>query len=387
MKLVNNLRYLMQTCGYVGMFAASTLISATPFDDAFNQIGAQQWMAAPNSKLEAVAPNPIPDGTAGVDGIMSKWSGGAYDTTRDQLVIWGGGHKGYAGNEVYTFNVNNMQWTLFKQPTPPSQVRADSATYLDGNPSSRHTYDGLVYIPPPVDRLYAHGDALWGRAWSDDSVWLFDFNNKSWTRGAQKPDYVPNDLHDYDFVTSKVYSHGRNYLKTYDAQTNSWNTVSNFSSYQQLDGNGAVDPIRRKFVRLGGGLLHVWDIDNPNTSRSVLNTTGATEIINSYAPGFVYDPVSDKYVAWNGTDTSGSIYVLDMDTLVWTRLAPTGPVKPGTNPNNEFNGVFGRFQYIPSKNAFIAVKYTDDNVFIYKLNNQAPMSAPNKPAAPNIVVQ
>jgi len=364
----------------------SSTALATPFDDQISSAGTQQWVSLPNTRMETVQPNPVPTGTGGVINVMIKWNGAAYDTSRDRLVVWGGGHWDYAGNEVYTFDVNSMQWELFTQPTPNSQIRPNVTVYPDGTPGARHTYDELAYIPPPIDRFYARGDALYGEAWSDNTTWLFDFNSRTWTAGATKNDYVPNEITDYDFVTNKVYSHGKNYLSAYDPTTNSWATVSQSSSYQQLDGNGAIDPIRRKFVRIGAGLAHVWDLDNPSTPRSNLNTTGATQIVNSYAPGFVYDPVSDKFVAWDGLDSSGALYVLDMDTLVWTRIVPQTPVRPNIIASREAYGTFGRFQYIPSKNVFLGVNYTDDNVYIFKLNASPPMSVPAAPAQPSVTV-
>src|SRR5688572_7463782 len=31
-------------------------------------------------------------------------SGGSYDSTRNRMIVWGGGHGDYAGNEIYTFD-------------------------------------------------------------------------------------------------------------------------------------------------------------------------------------------------------------------------------------------------------------------------------------------
>jgi hypothetical protein len=37
---------------------------------------------------------------------MAAWGGGAHDTKRDRLIVWGGGHGDYGGNELYAFDVN-----------------------------------------------------------------------------------------------------------------------------------------------------------------------------------------------------------------------------------------------------------------------------------------
>ena len=47
------------------------------------------WYEVPNSHLRDVAPKPLPPGIFRT--IITAWSGGAYDTTRDRLIIMGGG--------------------------------------------------------------------------------------------------------------------------------------------------------------------------------------------------------------------------------------------------------------------------------------------------------
>src|SRR5262249_55208648 len=80
----------------------SIVLSTSTIDS----LQAGQWFQVPNSNLSAVLPNPLPPGNP--VNIMAAWSGGAYDTTRDRLIIWGGGHADYAGNEIYVFDVNSL---------------------------------------------------------------------------------------------------------------------------------------------------------------------------------------------------------------------------------------------------------------------------------------
>ena len=85
---------------------------------------------------------------------MQGWSGGAYDTKRDRLIVWGGGHSGYAGNEVYIFDINTLQWQRLIEPS--TQVSPDTLYYPDGLPTSRHTYDYIEYLPT-MDRFCSAG--------------------------------------------------------------------------------------------------------------------------------------------------------------------------------------------------------------------------------------
>ena len=63
------------------------------------------------------------------------------------LVIWGGGHGDYGGNEVYAFGpltADAPQWYRLRDRTEPfpSDVAEDGA----GNPVSRHTYSTIVHV-------------------------------------------------------------------------------------------------------------------------------------------------------------------------------------------------------------------------------------------------
>ena len=40
--------------------------------------------------------------------VTNAWSGGAYDTKRGQLYIWGGGHADYKGNEIYALDISTI---------------------------------------------------------------------------------------------------------------------------------------------------------------------------------------------------------------------------------------------------------------------------------------
>src|SRR6185437_13332269 len=36
--------------------------------------------------------------------VITAWNGGIADTLRNRLIIWGGGHANYSGNELYSLN-------------------------------------------------------------------------------------------------------------------------------------------------------------------------------------------------------------------------------------------------------------------------------------------
>ncbi len=365
-------KYYCTTALLLILLCFTGVTNATPFDDLIAATPANTWVELPDTSLDAVAPIPLPPGTAGVEGVMSKWCGATYDTKRDRLIVWGGGHRGYAGNELYGFDVNNMTWSRITEPTPNEQIIENEDVYADGLPSARHTYDGMSYIPEPFDVLYGRGSATYGHIPKNSPyTWIYEFKNSQWVRTDDHPDHRVSELTGYDPVSGNIYSHGKHYLSIYSPETNTWRIDSDRFSREPLDGNASLDPVRRKFVRIGGGVISAWDISISPSTRTELITTGQNQIIDAIAPGFVYDAASDKFVAWDGYDTSGAVYILDMDTLVWEKVLPASEVKPyvNTDSNAETNGIFGRFQYIPSKNVFLAVSYTYKNVYIFKLGD------------------
>lgn len=354
------------------------------YANAIDDLQPGHWYEVPNSKIRDVVPSPEPPGIQGPAGIVNAWNGGAYDTNRDRFIVWGGGHQAYGGNEVYTFDINTLEWTRAWGPSPSIPAPDNTAcatTYSDGNPSSRHNYDGQEYIPPPIDKFWFAGGSIYcGGGNSARDAWWFDFGTLKWTQRASPPVSTFADLElvaAYDPVTGHVFfSFPNNPLAEYDPATNSWQTRGD-----QGPGYGrsaaAIDWTRRKLVAIGGGSLYFYTLNPSGTLvRQSLNTSGATEIVSG-RPGLEYDPVSDRLVAWNGGQY---VYTLNLDTSVWTKVspAPTNTVVPTAGASS---GTYGRFRYVPSKNVFIAVNSIDQNVFVYKLSpgTGTPTSAPAAP--------
>ncbi len=84
-----------------------------------------------------------PDAGGRLGRRITAWSGAALDTNADRLLVWGGGHADYSGNEVYAFDLRTLRWTRL---TEPSAVDRSRGHYADGNPRSRHTYDYIEFV-------------------------------------------------------------------------------------------------------------------------------------------------------------------------------------------------------------------------------------------------
>ncbi len=89
----------------------------------------------------------------GQTGVMDDWNGGIWApdySALGALVVFGGGHNGYFGNEVYAWDASTRLWDCIVEPTWPW---ADPRDYVEGElqtgePMSVHTYDMVQYIPP-----------------------------------------------------------------------------------------------------------------------------------------------------------------------------------------------------------------------------------------------
>ena len=317
----------IKTIALAGLFIAGTAYAACPAD--VSTLAPGTWCAVSNSNMRSVGFN-WPAGTdyskngLGVDAVISTWSGGAYDTKRDRLIVWGGGHFAYGGNEIYAFDVNALKWMRISDPSIP--VAENTAHASDGGPVSRHSYDSIEYVSS-IDRFCAFGIAGNYSTGVElgASTDCFNFDTLSWERKADATSYGIGAISDVDPVTGRVWVRGNNGYKgtfsEWDPVKNSWSLrIAQETDNTMYYKTGAIDPKRRKFVGVGGGDVYVWDIGTSGTIvRQNITTSGASEIVNSKNAGFAYDSVSDRLVAW---DSGANVYALNTDTWVWSLMTP-----------------------------------------------------------------
>jgi|GEM_PF-3497654 len=316
----------------------------------------------------------------GLAAIMSAWSGGTFDSRRDRLLIFGGGHNGYGGNEIYAFDLPSLKWMRLTDPTvnPNRAVPQNN----DGTPISRHTYGGLAYLEN-VDRLFAFGGAPDSQSGGCgiSGTFTYDlqaressgsYSTSQWTRhsGQNEPPSKCDDYAVFDPVTGKVFYRfgpSPSGWSSFDVQQNAWASLNNIAIANN-DINAVVDPTRRLIVETGGGSLIYWNLNSADLSdRQNISSTGDRAIQNADDPGLAYDPSSDRVVGWSG---GTSVYALDVDQNQWTRIdaASTNVANPGSVTAS--GGVFGRFAYSANLNVFVVVDSVDRNVFLYRLGGE-----------------
>jgi hypothetical protein len=354
--------------------------------DPVDSLQPRHWLEVPDSRMKSVAFK-WPKGVRysvnniGVRGVIALWSGAAYDTKRDRLIVWGGGHKGYAGNEIYAFDVHALKWERVTDPTLKVNDKPHKpGRYVDGLPRSCHTYNYIQYVPA-IDRFCSFGTAGGYPSGNDNTsvTWQFDFETKTW---EDKGTALARGIGAYsavDPVSGHVFVRG-NYPATrfaeWDPETNEWTDrtgrVNHRTDYRKT---GAIDPIGRRFFGVGGGRVYLYEFGKPGKiKQQIITTKGPQDVVKAGSPGLGYDPVIDRIVGWKG---GPELFTLDLETLTWETVEPaaTNQLVPGKPCGN---GTYGRFRYVPSKNVYILVNSWDTNVFVYSLSDLKTAEVPTR---------
>ena len=360
-------------CTFALLAAYLLCASAVAYAGAinFDNMKPGHWYEIPNTNLKDAFPDPAPPGNTGPRSVVQTWSGGAFDSKRERLILWGGGHGDYSGNELYVFDINatDPKWQRLTEPSMDVGGDESSGLYPDGLPRSRHTYNFVEYIPPADEFCsFGAGGTYPSSTHSLDLMQCYNFKTNRWESGVRKN--VPNGdrrgVVAYDPVSNNVWYHAAfsNGLYEYNPNDDTWSSKYGQNQYLKYYLTAAVDTARHQMVAVGNGQFFVWDLDRPSAA-TIPARSGDAGIESTYAPGFQYDSSIDKFVAWNG---GADIHILDPATWTWSRVSPadTNTVIP---PAMLKNGTYGRFRYIQSKNVFILYNDHDQNVYFYKLSD------------------
>lgn len=316
--------------------------------------------------------------------IIDAWSSFAWDSSRSSLILFGGGHANYSGNDVYTWNGDNLLW---QRSSLPSKIvnttvwtnyyygmAADGPMYA---PASSHTYDNSVYLKV-ADRMLTFGGAAWGsgstflKVGGDGSTslsgpFLFDpsradankvggttgsgvnsarlggqmwQNRDTYTTAApgQKPlSYVEGfSAATVEGGKDVVYVGGAQFgtqmdLYRYaindlhDPTRDTWTLVGQgWFNPSTGNGSGSLDPQKMVFVRTGdsGMKFLAWDLTSPGAeNRNFI--VNPVDLTNGSAPS--------SFVGWGLTfDEARRQFVLwGGGGNVWSLTAPIGDVKGG----------------------------------------------------------
>ena len=342
------------------------------------------WTELPNTKLNAVCPHDSPDYPFSKNcfQVVGAWSGGIADIARNRLIIWGGGHNDYFGNELYFLDLADQKLKRLNDPSPIATGTKD-VELSDHTPNSRHTYGGLAHLAH-ADRMFVYGGspATSGAGFASTDTWSLDLATLLWKRvdSPTTPGPLGNDfgvVSDYDPNTQTVFVHDNKKFWQYTDEARSYKELA--SSTISIYNSAVIDPKRKLFFIIGGqnpktsaaDVIQVIDISRSNNySLQDWHTSGCGALPNAGYPGVAYDPVLDRIVGWVGGNT---VYIFNPDTKSCTTNLPAN----GPGPQ-QTNGTHGRFRYFPGIDAFVVVNDANQNAYVLKLS-----SAPG-PAIKNV---
>ncbi len=406
------------------------------------------WHILANTQMSSMCAGNVPNGmysdktmtsTTAYDFNCNEivpWSGAAIDDAHQRLIAWGGGHSDYAGDEVFVLNLSGTpSWQAFTNPTIPVPFNwdgnnweglnpyylrlADGGVYQPGaTPASRHTYNGLQYVPYQ-NKLYSFGGALANVGFLSSEVWTLDMASKTWTMVgppfSKSPGYPTTA---YNPANGHIVMHDKSWsLIDYDPHTNTWTTLTT-SSHVDDGTTAAIDPVNNLIVFVGSAGT------TDNTSYPSVPTSHTVQVFSLTAPytmqswtaagcdltyrngGLVWDSALGLMVGYPGGGNqayflnTGSAPVATpygsvqshacLDVPISLNPSPTKGVDYPPDPEGSYRdanfGIYGRFEYVPSLDVFVVMNDHTQNVWILRLTGGSAAPDYTLSASPNSLV-
>lgn len=339
------------------------------------------WYELPNSVFSAAGVG-WPDGKTSIttafstnfdyQAVIRAWGGGVLNTVGvnhagvfvpgAHLVLWGGGHGDYAGNELYAYGPLQSAapvWRRLNDPTiPPAN---DTRRTAAGAPVSRHTYDTLVYLPS-VNKMVAFGAPGAFATGSDmGGAELFDFAANTWEEqdegfGIWPGNGTINAFTSYDPLTRRAWCWGNGNgtrLASYSADTGVWTCIQRDNPNAGSNQKGAIAPELGLFVHVNStAQVSVLNLNEPASPRYLVATMGTPP---SERDGLQTPEWHEGHGAFMFFDGDGSVFFLTPgenpaaggDPWIWTSRPPAGAAVPSLR-GNEVWGTFGRWRRVPA---------------------------------------
>lgn len=334
------------------------------------------WSEIPNTKLQSVALD------AASYKVITAWGGGVLDSQRSRLIVWGGGHNDYSGNEIYAVNLSGT----------PSPQRLTNSTNPSGcglpscdggiTPNSRHTYHNFTYVPS-ADSMFVFGGGNAGSGvTSYNDAWQFRFADSKWihlnpisTGMFDSPTYFIYFV-EYYAPMDAVLIVGQYGLYKYDLNTKTM-TVLRATGGGTGYAYGAIDPVKQRLYIFDQAFTQNTWVDLTGADGYAYHgftPTGDVGQLNTGFMGWAYDPVSGDIVGWAGGDI---VYRYNTTANSVGVVASYGGGPGARQPN----GTYGRWQYVPSLGVFAIVNDFNQNIFTFRLNGGSP-PPPAPPACP-----
>jgi len=296
--------------------------------------------------------------------VITAWGSMTWDPNRRHLIIWGGGHANYAGNDVYRFDAADVRWHRASLPSAVHAPFHDRRFFaVDGPlnaPTSSHTYDNQEFLPL-ADRFITFGGAsyntgapfiladgvtktgpyLWdpsraganmvgGTTGSHVNPAIFPnvIGARMWVNrnavavkgiGASRPGSFVNGTTAYvveqgveSILVSESPTTGGDLFRyripdVDDSSLDRWDLIGpGLKSYSD-QGAGAYDPVRRVYLRTAKmgtsyGIV-MWNVATPGPANNPIKFVPPNfngQFVLTRLHGMDFDPRRSVFVLWNG---------------------------------------------------------------------------------------
>lgn len=360
-------------------------------------------------------------------GKITDQSSAAIDTKRSRMVIWGGGHLGYRGNEAYSVDLvtpsatsatcgitgascvisSNVSAPTMTRLNNPSAWQSDCSDEADGSLQAEHTWGAFLYLPKHDKFFMWLGGHYCGSGygpWLDTRAWLMDPITAAWTKKADaSPAWGggnggfsagahcvidPTTAHETVLCLADSKA-----IYRYDVDDNVWSTVIAYNtlpfvgSTVQTGPKLVVDPDRKLLFFIGSSFTAPVSPDPRIYSLSLVdwsgvdwtaNVTGCGDLMGYAYPSAVWDPSIHKivgYVPRTVASSSPSNQVIIFDPATSTCVAQPftgGPTAHDAilarNGSTSEHGMYGRFGYVPNLGKYVLLNNPDEDAYTFTLN-------------------
>jgi hypothetical protein len=326
---------------------------------------------APDPVLSAISPNSwkkIAGFAAAPTGILA-YSGGTFDTVKNQFLLFGGGHADYWGNEVYAFNPATQSWRKMYEPDARERYTSDNIDNLRGKlkdserPYTRHTYNQICFVGSSAS-MFIFGGC--GPGWGEirptcptpPDCWSYSPAENRWTllyAGARTPTGYARACC-YDSKRDVVWAYaGESTLHEFDLAKKAWSkhaVKADLSALGTYNFQMAYLPKSDRVLVIGGGQTCTIDPATFTAAEHALPDSGGKA-------GVAYLPRQDAvlYVSLPGEGLAYRMAVFDCAAERWHEWKAEGKV-------TSEGCVWNRLQYDPADDVALLVGY--DGVWAYK---------------------
>lgn len=287
-------------------------------------------------------------------GYPMNYSGGAVDTARNMLYIWGGGRADCSDNSVTRIDLtaDSPSWERVEPASATGTITSGAPTNSDGRPNSRHSY-ALCVINPVTGALHVCGGAGMHNASSNTGQHDIWTEGVGWTTAAAFP-LGANESAAWADVDGNIYVCNQSAnapvgaLYKWTRSTNTVSTVTDIGN-PASPGEWAADLVHNRAFKLPDSAIGAREFDMTTGAVSSVTISGAALPASA---SICYDSANDLY--WVRGWADGGLYQVVRDSstaYTATAYTPAG-VAPGGSTGAAraapyVNG-YNRFVYMPS---------------------------------------